>query len=398
MRLYAAENNPGLSALYEAWRAQAERAPQARALPEARFTYVEYLRSVETRTGPQERSFALTQSFPWFEKLRLRGSIEEAKAAAAWQRFLAAQLDLDRELRSTLAEYYYLGRSVTITRENLDLLARLERVARRRLAAGAENHPDLLRLQVEIGRLEDGLRTLLDTERPLRAKLNSLLHLPVERAIEWPRELLTSAAEIDADSVLAFVDANNPELLALREEIEGAAMQKKLAAREYVPDLTVGVQTIATGSARAPGTRDSGEDPWMLSFSIELPIWWQKYRAGEREADALWRSARERHAGARDRLRASVELALFHLRDAERRITLYEETLIPKAEESLGSTESSFESGGSDFLDLIDAERVYLEFQLARERARADRVRAEAELDRLLGRFVIPLTQREESR
>ena len=37
-RLYAAAHNPGLRALYQKWRAQVERAPQARALPERRST------------------------------------------------------------------------------------------------------------------------------------------------------------------------------------------------------------------------------------------------------------------------------------------------------------------------------------------------------------------------
>ena len=97
--------------------------PQARTLPEPRFTYTEYLREVETRTGPQERSFGLTQSIPWFGKLSLRGSIEEEAARASWQRFLAAQLALDHELRTAYADYYYLGRSISITRENLELLS-----------------------------------------------------------------------------------------------------------------------------------------------------------------------------------------------------------------------------------------------------------------------------------
>ncbi len=139
-RLYAATHNPGLRALYDKWRAQTERAPQARALPEPRFTFTEYLRSVETRTGPQERSFALSQSFPWFGKLSLRGSIEEKKAAIAWQRFLGAQLALDHQVRTTYADYFYLGRSVTVTRENLELLSRLERVAREKFAEAEYNH------------------------------------------------------------------------------------------------------------------------------------------------------------------------------------------------------------------------------------------------------------------
>ncbi len=396
-RLYAARNNPGLKALYQSWRAQAERAPQVRALPEPRFTYTEYLREVETRTGPQDRSFGLTQSFPWFGKLSLRGSIEEEAARAAWQRFLAAQLALDHELRTAYADYYYLGRSISITRENLELLSRLERVALEKLAAGGENHSDVIRLQVEIGRLEDRLTTLRDMRRPLATRLGSILHGAQDAEIPWPGELPAVSPPPDVEEVLRFIEVNNPELTALRHEVETGALKKKLAFKEYFPDFSVGVQTISTGSALAPGTRDSGDDPLLVTFSLDIPIWYSKYRAGEREAEASWLAAKERHEDARSRLVADVELALYHLRDAGRRTELYENTLVPLGQESLSSTEASFQADNADFLDLIDAERVLLEFQLSLEAARRDRLRADAKLDRLLGRYVIENRETENS-
>ena len=70
-------------------------------------------------------------------------------------------------------------------------------------------------------------------------------------------------------------------------------------------------------------------------------------------------------------------------------MSLHGGTLIPKSEQSLRSTEAAYRAGHSDFLDLIDAQRVLLEFQLAVERANADRVKSEASIDRLVGRFVI---------
>ena len=394
-RLYAAAHNPGLRALYQRWQAQAERAPQVRALPEPRFTYTEYLRSVETRTGPQERSFALNQAFPWFGKLSLRGSIEEKKAAAAWQRFLGAQLALDHQLRATYADYFYLGRSVAVTRENLELLSRLEGVARGKFAAGAENHPDLIRLQVEIGRLEDRLKTLLDMKRPLQAKLNALLSRPAETEIAWPTELSEDEFELDGEQLARLLEEHNPELVALQDEIDSSDLKRDLAAKEYFPDVSLGIQTIATDSAVMPNTRDSGEDPWMVSFSVELPLWFSKYRAGEREAEANSFATRQKRNDATNRLVSEVELALYELRDAKRRAELYADTLTRKAEEALASTEASFQADSSDFLDLIDAERVLLEFQLSRERARADRLRAQAKLDRHLGRYVLQGTQPE---
>ena len=390
-RLYAVANNPNLEGLYHQWRAQMERAPQVRALPEPRLSYAEFLVPVQTRAGPQERKFALSQTLPWFGKLGLRGSIEEEAAKASWQRFSGAQLAVDHRMRSTYAEYYYLGKSVSITRENLDLLRRIESVARKKLAAGAENHRDIIRLQVEMGRLEDRLNTLLDMRTPLRAKLNAILNRRGDTDIPWPAELPEAALALDDSTLFRYLEENNPELLALQHEIERQSLATKLAKKEYFPDIAVGVETIVTGSALAPNIRDSGDgdDAWALTFSTELPIWFQKYGAGEREAKERRYAAKKKHEGKQNDLRAELDLALYHLRDSERKVSLYRNTLIPKAQESLRAMEAAFRADAVDFLDLVDSQRVLLEFQLSRERALSDRLRAEAGIDRLVGRFAI---------
>lgn len=388
-RRHAVLSNPGLRALHHEWRAARERAPQARALPEPRFGYTEFLQEVETRAGPQERKFSLSQPVPWPGRLLLRGSVEEKRALAARQRLLAAQLVVDEQLRRVYAETYYLGRSIAVTRQNLELLQRLESVARQKLAAGADNHPDTIRLQVEMGRLEDRLNSLVDRRRPLASRLNSILHRPADTPVPWPPGL--PEPRIVADEELARrLEANNPELLALHHEVERAELERRLARQRYFPDFSVGVETIATGSAIAPGTPGSGDDPFLVTFSMELPIWYPKYRAGEREAAESLRAAEDRRTDGRARLAADLDLALYDLRDAERRLSLYRNTLIPKTEESLTATVTAYRAGTADFLDLIDAERSLLEFQLAVERALADRQLAEARIDRLLGRYAIP--------
>jgi outer membrane protein TolC len=59
--------------------------------------------------------------------------------------------------------------------------------------------------------------------------------------------------------------------------------------------------------------------------------------------------------------------------------------LIPKADQNLKVIQRSFEAGKSDFLSLIDAERVLLEFQLTYERAVADREQGLATVEKLVG-------------
>ena len=134
------------------------------------------------------------------------------------------------------------------------------------------------------------------------------------------------------------------------------------------------------------GVEDSGKDPVIAAVSINLPIWVHKYRAAEREARASYRAALRAEADRQNELGARARLVLYQLRDAERRIKLYRDALLPKAHESLRASTAAFRGGTAGFTDLIDTQRTLLEFALALERARADHAQRAAEVEMLLGR------------
>ncbi|UCE48268.1 MAG: TolC family protein, partial [Phycisphaerales bacterium] len=80
---YAALNNAGLKAAFEQWKAAIEEVPQARSLPDPRFTYGHFIEEVETRVGPQRNRFGISQTFPWFGKIEARTRAAGASAEAA---------------------------------------------------------------------------------------------------------------------------------------------------------------------------------------------------------------------------------------------------------------------------------------------------------------------------
>jgi outer membrane protein TolC len=91
-----------------------------------------------------------------------------------------------------------------------------------------------------------------------------------------------------------------------------------------------------------------------------------------------------------NRLTADLEMALYRFRDGARRIVLFRESLVPKGEEAVQSLDTAYQSDDKDLLDLIDAQRLLLEFQLESARAEVDRAQALAEVERITG---IPLNE-----
>ena len=83
-------------------------------------------------------------------------------------------------------------------------------------------------------------------------------------------------------------------------------------------------------------------------------------------------------------------MAIYHHRDAERKAGLYSATLVPQARSALNVARQSYETGAADFLNLIDAQRVLLEFEFEHQRALANREQARARIELLVGRTLEP--------
>jgi len=389
---YAALNNPGLEAAFNEWKAALERITQARTLPDPRFNYRYFIENVETRVGPQRQAFGLSQTFPWFGKLELSGEVALEAARSAQAQYDARKLRLFYEVKRAYYEYYYLARAIAVVDENLNLVGYIEGVARTRFKAAAAQHPDVIRAQVELGKLDDQLRSLKDLRGALAARLNAAMNRPIETPIPWPKTIPEVTGKMDSVALVQALRLTNPELQALQHDIARHRAGISLADKSYYPEITVGVDYIDTGnSTSAIRPSDSGKDAVAAGFSITLPIWREKYDAGVREAMAKFGAATKVRVDRQNLLAADLKTAIYHYEDAVRKIDLFRDTLVPKAQQSLKATEASFRAGQSTFIDLIDAERVLLQFQLSYERALTDGATRLAEIETLVGRNVEPI-------
>lgn len=379
---YAALNNAGLKAAFEQWKAAVEQVPQAESLPDPKFTYGYFINEVETRVGPQRQKFGIMQVFPWFGKIEARTDAAAAAAKAARKRYEAEKLKLFFEVKDAFYEYAYLASAIEIARQNLELLKRFEEVALTRYMAAAGSHPDTIRAQLELAKLEDVLESLQELRGPTVAKLNSVLNRESHLPLPWPQKQAFELIQVNRQEMIALLRQVNPELAALDFEVEAAKHRVELAKKKFWPDIGMGVDWIQTDEARAG---DSGKDPVVLMFSMNLPIWRESYKAAERQAKANVRKVSHRKTEVENTLLAQAVQVLYDFEDSNRKARLYGDTLIPKAEELLQASEVAYQGGTVDFLSLIDAQRTLLKFELQHERALANNRQKLAKLEVLAG-------------
>jgi outer membrane protein TolC len=386
---YASHNSPALRSAYYRWSSRSEMIPSVSSLPDPVLTYTWFGESVETRVGPQRQRFGVRQPIPWFGTLGLRGDVTREEAWAAYGDYMTKRLQMAYQVRQAYSRYYLVGREIEIARSTLDLLRRWEETVRARYETGARGYGDLLRIQIETARTEDRLRALEDSRAAAAEQLRSAVGAPDTLGVPVPRTL-PEPASIEGENPLAAVLENNPALLAADHMIRREEQSLSLAGRSSWPDLALGFEYIDTGEALDPSMPESGKDPWMVSLSVELPLWFAKHSAEKDAARARIEMSRYAKRAAEDELKARTERVLYELRDARSKVALYADTLIPRAEESLAVTLRDYEGAVADFLDVLEAQRLLLDLRLELEETLVRREIASAELEMLAGREYRP--------
>lgn len=364
--------NPQLKAFRQRYEAATQRIPQASALPDPMFQVTNFVESVQTRTGPQENVFLLSQKIPWFGKLGSREDAASAEAQALWFAYQDQQLILARRVSLAFYEYAYIQDAIRLTRENLDLLQNFEPIVEEKVRAGADLNA-LLRLKVEIGRVDDKAQTLEQKRIAQSARLAELLALPADTIFPFPEWSQPEIVTPDGPSMARAIEANNPELKMLERKIQSAEARRELARLESYPDITLGLNYIQTGEPEVmPNTPDAGQDPWGVTVAVNLPIWFGKYSAAKAEALATQRANEQEWSNRLNQLRSELSTSLALLKDANRQLALYGDELLGLAGQAVENSRSAYESGRTGILEVIDSERSLLDLQLLYHRAAAD--------------------------
>ncbi len=381
----AVRRNPGLRGAYHRWVADQRRTGYAGAMPDPMFMYGHMFMDFEPTSRPMEQRFGLQQSIPWFGTLGAKKAVASAAAHATFEQFDISLQRLLYDVKSAYYEYYYLGRNLQITRDNFDLMTFWESVARAKYRVGLKQHPDVIMAQVELGKLEDRVQTLEEAMVPAAARLRALLDLPNEISLSVPAALPVVEAPLVADSVIDAIIRNNPDIRALRFMVEKEKAGERVARRSSYPDFLVGVEYIEVDEAVNIHTGQTSGDSWMVTAGISLPIWFGKNAAARDEAAARHRAAEYNRHDLENSLVAAARQTLFNYSDALRKVRLYRDGLVPKAEQSLNSLYTAYQAGETDFLNLLDAQRQLLAFQLTLAREQANLAARRAQLEMMAG-------------
>jgi cobalt-zinc-cadmium efflux system outer membrane protein len=363
---FALLNNPRVEAAYYEWLAAVEAITPARSLPDPRLTFESDIADTVMSLMP-----GLMVELPGPGKLRSAGDVMSAESRVGYFGF---ELELLRTALAVKTAYYrlhFLEETIRVQGETLQLLANLEQLAHQQNAAGRVTLQDVLRAQIARERTVTQIENLEDSRNALTAEFKAALGLERDEADPpRPSTFEPSAGAPGADELWSAALARNPSLRSMEQDVVRAEASLGLARTARVPDFSFGLEVDVKG------------DPTLFrpSAGMSLPIWRDKIAAKIAGAQAGKRAAEARLGAEQIQLAAELASMLFMLREADRNDALVTHELGPKAKQSLEAARAGYVNGRASFLDVIDAQRTSLEFELLGIEARTQRELALASL------------------
>jgi outer membrane protein TolC len=369
--------NGELQAAYFEWKAAFYRIDQAATWPNSNvavsFSYMfspEQMKFWDRTTINVGFDPSMNLSLPI--KVQTAGEVALEGARQAGERLRAVKFELQRKVLSIYLDLALAEEKIRIEQENLRLLKLMSDSASSRAQAGGPLQ-DLLKTRIEADMVENELANLEAEANSMRGLLNGMLARDAKASLRLPPSLPPPrpVAASDAQLIALAVD-QNPDLAALARQVAGRRNAVELARLAYLPDFI-------------PSASVTGSVSQVNSTMVMLPTKLPAIRAAIAEAEAMTQSAQAMLRQTRSDRAASFVANLYIMRNAERQAALYQERIVPAAEQLINSSRNDYASGRLAFADLIDSQRILIAVRRTVAQVKIEREKRLAEIEALAG-------------
>ncbi len=443
----AANNNHSLKSEFNAYEASLQKIPQAGAFSDPQLEIGIFLKPMDIIDGGQVADFKLMQMFPWFGTRKAARTEAQHMSKMAYEKFRETRDNLYFGIYNQWFILCNLQQRLLNTQANKVILTHLEELALRKFSSsnagpssktnslpstssapfttntsggtgvmnmgGAQvsqvsqvqqmsmsggnsgmgvsssGMSDVLRIQLEIAELDNNILSIKSEMVAAKAKFNALLSRPANENVVIPDTFEKLPFIYDnEESTFKRIMENNPMLKMISEESLVYKAKGEMDRKMSYPMFGIGINYSVINKRMddemgLPVTSMNGKDMIMPMISVNLPIFRKKYNAQQKESKLYWQSSHEKYANTQKELEAQYYMVKHQIGDADRKIELF------TSQSKLAQTTYSiiiqeFISGKSDLTNVMQVQRMLLEYQLKRSEAIAEYNTMIASLQRLI--------------
>jgi outer membrane protein TolC len=328
--------------------------------------------------------FMATQELPGRGKRDLRAAVASRDIDLAEADVAVRTREIVSAVKQAYAALCLSRKAIDIHIETADLLRQFADVSQAKYATGATSQQDVLKSVVELSKLHEDIILFEQRAQVATMRLNTLMGRPIDTPIgpltdPDERTLVSSVAQLEDAAI-----AHRPELRVAHEEVERADAALALAKQDVKPDFS-----IQGGYLLMPHQTDG----WLARVGVTWPNapWARgKLDAHIKEMAAAVEAAQARERALGSATRLALREAYIAVKAAEQRAALLRTTIIPQSQQTLEVSRLAYQTDRSDFLAMLDNERLLLDAHLEYARTLGAFDQAIADLERTLGTDLPP--------
>ena len=385
--------SPGIRAAEASARAAAARVPGTKRLPDPRVQLATMNRqlpgfSLQVPLGMNQVELTQMLPIPGTGKLGLAGQVAQSRADAEQARVSASIWEQRSRAAMAFYDLYRAHAALGVMEESRRVLESISRTVSGMYAVGEAKQADVVRAQLEIGRMTARIEEMSTMRRRMIARLNTVLDRPADAPTGIPQLPVFPDSLASADSLTALALASRGVIQAGTDQVAAATAAEELARRELWPDLEVGV---IYGQQPMPG---GGTDRMLsIMLGVTLPIWAGSRQLKMRDETVAMRQMAQADLDAlRSETRGRVAELVADLERARQLRALYQHTLLPQLEATIASARAGYQAGGVDFMTWLDALMTANGYRAEIPALDAEEGQSLAELEMLTGHALVAAT------
>ena len=327
-----------------------------------------------------ETDYFILQMFPFPGKIGSMTSSVESNAKMIEQQYYALEKRIIRQLKDYYYELYLVQKKIDINKENQDLLRQFTEITRKQYEVGMGKQPDVIRSQTELSTLINEGINLVKERIDIQTMINTILSRPANSELGFIPDPIDSLPTWQFDEIYELALRNRPELKGMSFNIDMYKSELNASQLEYYPDLM--------GRIMYKDMTGTTNDFWSLMLGVSIPLApWSggKYTGKVEENELNIKTAEEQYNLMKNMIASDVQNSLVKIETNRNLVNLYQNTVIPQAEQTLQSTTATYQTGKTEFLMVIDAYKMLLMSELDFYMSRMNLLQSQAQLEQAVG-------------
>ncbi len=331
--------------------------------------------------GADMRMYSISQEFPFPTKISGRSSVARYEAQQLYEEYQNTMRKVTARLKSTYGQLYVISKEIDALKKSRDILNQIFRIAQQNYVLNQGSQVDVLRMQVELSKIENELLNLDDERKVMMAELNAILNRPLDTDLGDFGDMEIQNVSLDISALDSLAIESHPGLKSLRFAIKSKSSALSLAKQEYLPDFMVRFE------------QEEMDGQFMDSkfmFGLTLPIWAlgkQRNMVSEMQAEKMMAEAE--YKAMENMVLVQVHESKIRVDKQKRQMNLYRNRIIPQIEAVLNVAVRAYEVNQIDFLTVLDNQRALIETQLENYQVQADYFIAVADLEAAVGAEIV---------